>query len=86
MDKGGGIFNANYAFCGSKNFFNLRKRVIFSITTVVRSVPIRWCINLDFSLAGEAEVRISNAKWRYEAAGNISRSGASIFPAVRGHN
>lgn len=85
-NKGGGVFNANYAFCGSKNFFNLRKRVIFSITPVVLSVSIRRCINFDFRLAGEAKVRISNARWRYGAAGNISRSGTLIFPAARGHN
>lgn len=60
-DKGGGISDANYTFCGSKNFFNLRKRVIFSITPVSLSVSIRWRINLNFSLAGEAEVPISNA-------------------------
>jgi hypothetical protein len=86
MDKYGGIFNANYAFCGSKNFFNLRKRVIFSITSVALTVPIRWCINLDFSAAGEAKVRISTATWRCGVAGNISRSGASILPEARGHN
>lgn len=60
-DKGGEIFDANYAFCGSKNFFNLRKRVIFSITPDVLPVSIRQRINLDFRLAGEAEVAISNA-------------------------
>jgi len=50
-DRDGGISDANYAFCGSKNFFNLRKRVIFSIIPVALSVSIRWRINLNFSLS-----------------------------------